>query len=58
MVCHHLAKFSGPRYCSSRDMMLLVCHVIKRENRVIKGSVDYKEFLKVSFSPPCQGWWS
>ena len=39
MLCHHLAKFRGQRYCSSRDMFL-VCHVIK-QNHVIKGSDDY-----------------
>ena len=40
MVCHHLAKFGGHRYCSSRDITFLVCHVIK-QGHVIKGSGDY-----------------
>ena len=37
MVCYHLAKFGGHRYCSSRDMFV-VCHVIKQDH---KGSGDY-----------------
>ena len=39
MVCHHLVKFGGHRYCSSRGIMLLLCHVIKQDH-VIKGSGD------------------
>ena len=40
MVCHHLAKFGDPWYCSSRDTMLLVCHVMTQDH-VIKGSDNY-----------------
>ena len=41
MVFHHLAaKFGGDRYCSSKDIIFLVCHVMKQDHR-IKGSVDY-----------------
>ena len=28
MVCHCLAKFGGHRYCGSREILLLVCHII------------------------------
>ena len=35
-----LIKFGGLRYCSSRDNIYLVCHMIK-EDHVIKGSDDY-----------------
>ena len=38
MLCH-LAKFGGPRYCISTDIMFLICHVIKQDH-VIKGSCD------------------
>ena len=40
MVYHHLAKFNGHRYCTSRDTMFLACHEIKQDH-VIKGSDDY-----------------
>ena len=40
MICHHLAKFDGPKDCSSRDMFF-VRHVIKQDH-VMKGSGDYK----------------
>ena len=40
MIYHHYAKFGGHRYCSSRDIMILVCHVIKQDH-IIKGSGDY-----------------
>ena len=36
MVCHHLVKFGGYRSCSSRDIIFLICHVIKQDH-VIKG---------------------
>ena len=39
---HHLAKFGDHRYCSSRNVMFLVCHVI-RQDLIIKGSGDYKD---------------
>ena len=39
MVCRHLAKFVGDRYCSNRDMFL-VCHVIKKDH-MIKASGEY-----------------
>ena len=42
MICLHLAKFGGHRYCSSREKMFLVCHVIKPD-QVIKGSGDYND---------------
>ena len=38
MVCHQLVKFGGHRYCSSRDVIFLVCHMIKQEN-IVKGEV-------------------
>ena len=31
MLCQHLAKWGGYRYCSSRDMFL-VCHVIRQDH--------------------------
>ena len=40
MECHDLAKFGGHKYFSSRDLMFLVCHVIKQDH-VIKASGDY-----------------
>ena len=40
MVYHCLAKFGGHGHCSSRDIMCLVCHVIKQDH-IIKGSGDY-----------------
>ena len=40
MVCHHLAKFGDHRYCTSRDIIFLVFHVIKQYH-MIKGSGDY-----------------
>ena len=43
MVCHHLSKFVGHRYCSSRDMFL-VCHAIKQDH-VIKRAGDYSDNL-------------
>ena len=39
MIYHHLAKFGGHSYCSSKDIMFLVCHVIKQDH-AIKGSGD------------------
>ena len=39
MVCHHVAKFGGHRYCSNRDIHL-VCHVNKQDH-AIKVSDDY-----------------
>ena len=42
MVCHHLTKFGGQRYCSSRDITFLVCHVIKQVH-VIEGSGNYND---------------
>ena len=49
MAFHHLAKFGGHRYCNSRNIMFLVCHVIKHD-QVNKGSGDYSDRrpLKVS----------
>ena len=41
MVFFHLAKFGRHTYYSSRDKMLLVCHLIKQDH-VIKESIDYK----------------
>ena len=42
MLCHHLAKFGGHRYRSSRNILFLVCHAIKQDH-VIKGSGDYND---------------
>ena len=42
MVCHHLAKFDDYSYRSGKDLMLLVCHVIK-EHHVNKGLDDYND---------------
>ena len=41
MICYHLVKFGGHKYCSCRDMFL-VCHVIEQD-RVMKGSSDYND---------------
>ena len=40
MVYHHFAKFGDHKYCSSRDIFFLVCHVIKQDH-IIKGSDKY-----------------
>ena len=40
MACPHLAKFGGQRHCSSKDIMFLVCQVIKQDH-MIKGVADY-----------------
>ena len=40
MKSHDLAKFDSHRYCGSRDVMFLLCHVIWQDH-VIKGSGDY-----------------
>ena len=53
MVCHHLPKFGDHRYCTSRDIKFLVCHVIKKD-QMIKGSGDYIKGML----PPFQVWWS
>ena len=42
MVCHHHAKCGGHRYFSSRDVMVLVCHVISK-NHLIKVSCDFMD---------------
>ena len=42
MVGHYLARSGGHSYCSSRDVILFACHLIK-ENRVIKVSGDYND---------------
>ena len=39
MVCHHLAKFGGHRYCRSRDMFL-VCDVTL-QNQMIEAINDF-----------------
>ena len=31
MVCQHLTKFGDHRYCSGRDIIFVVCHVIKQD---------------------------
>ena len=31
MVYRHLAKFVGHSYCSSRDIIVVVCHMIKQD---------------------------
>ena len=42
MVYHHLAKFGGHSYASSKDIMSLVYHVIKQDH-TIKGSGYYND---------------
>ena len=42
MVYHHLAKFGGHSYASSKDIMFLVCHVKTRpqgKTTQLKGQV-------------------
>ena len=39
MVCHHLAKFGGHRYCSSR-YMFLICDVTL-QNQMIEAINDF-----------------
>ena len=41
MAYHHLAKFGGHCYTSSKDMFL-VCHAIKQDH-TIKGSDYYND---------------
>ena len=38
--CYYLIKFAGHRYCSSIDIIILVCYEIKQD-RVIKESPNY-----------------
>ena len=42
MVYNHFAQFGGDIYCISRDIIFLVCHVIKQD-LIIKGSGDYND---------------
>ena len=42
MVFHHLAKFDDYSYGSGKDLMFLVCHVIK-QHHVIKSLDDYND---------------
>ena len=56
MVCHHLAQFRGHRYCGSRDMIFLVCHVIYQDH-VIKGSGEYINRAHQGKLQSCQVWW-
>ena len=42
MVYHHFAKFGGHRYCGTRNIMFLVCHVINFDH-IAKGSGDYND---------------
>ena len=51
MVGHYLARSGGHSYCSSRDVILFACHLIK-ENRVIKVSGDYNDTRPQGKSPP------
>ena len=50
MACHHLAKFGGHRYCGSRNVMFLVCHLIY-QNHVIKGSDECIEAHRGKLQP-------
>ena len=47
-ICHHLVKFVGHRYHSSRDLMFFVCQLIQQH--VIEGSDEYnnKNTIEVS----------
>ena len=40
MLSHHPVKFTGYRHCGSRDLIVLVCHVILQDH-VIKGLRDF-----------------
>ena len=40
MVSQHPEKFHSHRHCGSEDTMVLVCHMILKEN-MIKGSSDF-----------------
>ena len=42
MLYHHLARFDSHRCCSSRDIMFLVCHMIKQDH-ITKESGDYND---------------
>ena len=57
MVCHHLAKFGGCRYCISGDIIFLVCRVIT-QNHVLNGQVTIAIGVPQCKSPPGQVWWS
>ena len=39
-VSYHPANFGGHRQCGSRDIMVLVCHVISQDH-LINGSSDF-----------------
>ena len=52
--------FSGDRHGSSRDIMVLVCHVISQDH-MIKRLCDVKGTLRAGVYqdklPSCQVWW-
>ena len=53
MVCHNLARFGGHRYCSSRNIILFVCHLIKQD-REIKVSGDCNDASPSSHHRPAK----
>ena len=36
MVCHHPTKFGGHRHCDSGDIIVLVCHVILQDHKIMQ----------------------
>ena len=38
MVWHQMVKFGGYRHCSSRDIMFLVCYMIKQDHAIKNSS--------------------
>ena len=54
MVSHHLAKFSGRRYCSSKDIFS-VCLMIKQD-QVNKGSADYNDRSPLRYVTILSSW--
>ena len=39
MVYNHLATFCDDNYCSSRDIIFLVCHLIKQDHKILGSDV-------------------
>ena len=59
MVYHHLAKFGGHNYASSKDMFL-VCHVKTRpqdKTTQLKGQVTITIAVPQGNSPSYKVWW-
>ena len=46
MVCYHLAKLGGHWYCTSGDILFLICQLITQDP-YIKGSGGYNNRISL-----------